>query len=924
MWDPELWGGLLMASKDNVDAIRPILRNLLHAAASKDVTDFLRRGIWDTIDALAYDVDYLDYGVRRLARQLRSRIKGWESLRALTADSKTNGDSTPQQATTNDDNSMETDAEDSDATFLTPWIYTMLSSEATLGTFLLSIVSTPSLFDSVTSAPDIELPPCALAQDLGQWQSVRHLFRAVIGVGGVLAALAWSDAADDPPASARILGVVRLWQARTQDYGALLGTALVVPRIFNMVDAQIFPSDDPSTSASQSVAEKIVHGVMHDPRSAGARHVWGRFLDADPDNPASILNSVASPASELEQLEALAKVVGGGLAEALQHLDAHSKTDTGGEAAEQVTRFALEIVRQNLAELGGVGLRAASWDADAHTVEYVLSDVLAAYANTLAELGATAGVNRAIQLFANAAVALGIVDTLLGSTPEPLPTAITRGLVHSIVVLVGSARTWQQRSNLVAFTSEALVNAAFGVVEAFSDASAKVALCALANAITTKSNVNLAAKMDAIADILDTLIPRDAAADDEDSTRWVAHVALPALTELHTIVGSLAPKRKAQVILQLAALDKDDTGVADWIVQQELTQLERCALALESAIGDVDSPTQLLLRARISQAFEWIAAVAQEQLASSANGDSNGNGNGAHSHTSKIAWAEPSLARTLIALIDVDYIALDSEGPLMLAARTLRPCNDQLLCFALAVVLVGDTQDGSLRRVVELLQSLATQSEDPDGLRLEMEWDLDPPQLAKFSLRVGRALSRMAETADESVVVDPALADIVAWLVDRHDDFESFVLHGVSDADFASVISRVEDDTAKTRLGELREQLRCATAAAPTVPTIGLASRVHLTAKELAAALVKPSTAYQSVAATGAPPGTPPPRQASALLELATVSPPTSLLRSPRVAFTGLTKTYLRNDFRQLRTLPSGRINTSRLPSQHVDVRASH
>ncbi|KAH7105311.1 hypothetical protein BKA62DRAFT_766688 [Auriculariales sp. MPI-PUGE-AT-0066] len=66
-------------------------------------------------------------------------------------------------------------------------------------------------------------------------------------------------------------------------------------------------------------------------------------------------------------------------------------------------------------------------------------------------------------------------------------------------------------------------------------------------------------------------------------------------------------------------------------------------------------------------------------------------------------------------------------------------------------------------------------------------------------------------------------------------------------------------------------------------------------------------------------PGTPPPRQATSLLELATVSPPTSLLRSPRVAFTGLTKTYLNNDFRQLRTLPSGRINTSRLPSQHVD-----
>ncbi|KAF4601365.1 hypothetical protein EYR38_006018 [Pleurotus pulmonarius] len=48
------------------------------------------------------------------------------------------------------------------------------------------------------------------------------------------------------------------------------------------------------------------------------------------------------------------------------------------------------------------------------------------------------------------------------------------------------------------------------------------------------------------------------------------------------------------------------------------------------------------------------------------------------------------------------------------------------------------------------------------------------------------------------------------------------------------------------------------------------------------------------------------------------VSPPAALLRSP--AATGLTKTYLNNDFRQLRVTPTARQNTSRLPSMHVDV----
>ncbi|KAF9266285.1 hypothetical protein L218DRAFT_897341 [Marasmius fiardii PR-910] len=47
-------------------------------------------------------------------------------------------------------------------------------------------------------------------------------------------------------------------------------------------------------------------------------------------------------------------------------------------------------------------------------------------------------------------------------------------------------------------------------------------------------------------------------------------------------------------------------------------------------------------------------------------------------------------------------------------------------------------------------------------------------------------------------------------------------------------------------------------------------------------------------------------------------SPPTAVFRSP--ATTGLTKTYLNNDFRELRQTPTTRQNTSRLPSTHVDV----
>ena len=67
------------------------------------------------------------------------------------------------------------------------------------------------------------------------------------------------------------------------------------------------------------------------------------------------------------------------------------------------------------------------------------------------------------------------------------------------------------------------------------------------------------------------------------------------------------------------------------------------------------------------------------------------------------------------------------------------------------------------------------------------------------------------------------------------------------------------------------------------------------------------------------PPGTPPlkPQAQDTVIGMANISPST-ILRSPLV--TGLTKTYLRNDFRQLRQGSQTRQNTSRLPSMHVDV----
>lgn len=249
-------------------------------------------------------------------------------------------------------------------------------------------------------------------------------------------------------------------------------------------------------------------------------------------------------------------------------------------------------------------------------------------------------------------------------------------------------------------------------------------------------------------------------------------------------------------------------------------------------------------------------------------------------------------------LIDADLV--DVDGPAVRAARALIP-RTQALQFAIALVLLRDGDEGILRAAA-LLQSITGDAEP------------DPPHLAKLSLRVGCALSSLQQRGNVSVPTGDAVSALLQWMLDRHNDFEPFVLLGISEQDFSSLVDLFPGSSSST-VDTMRSQMRFSAHSAHDPPAPDLLTHLRLAPSTLAAALSGQRPAPPPT------PRTPPPalrNTAAALLELATVSPPASLLRSPQV--TGLTKTYQNNDFRQLRSVPAGRINTSRLPSLHVDV----
>jgi len=187
----------------------------------------------------------------------------------------------------------------------------------------------------------------------------------------------------------------------------------------------------------------------------------------------------------------------------------------------------------------------------------------------------------------------------------------------------------------------------------------------------------------------------------------------------------------------------------------------------------------------------------------------------------------------------------------------------------------------------------------------------------------------------------PAVLALLEWLVEQsHAGLPQLAaLHGISTDTFAQLCDELASALPGPRraaLEHVRMHLQTAHAedAVPRplveLPAPGAPVRLALDA------LLRPHVQHQHDShdsdrpETAQDPGEgrlqPPPRattpvHARGVLNMVTVSPPTALLRSPAV--TGLTRTYMANDFRALRQTPSARQNTSRLPSTHVDVRFS-
>ena len=401
--------------------------------------------------------------------------------------------------------------------------------------------------------------------------------------------------------------------------------------------------------------------------------------------------------------------------------------------------------------------------------------------------------------------------------------------------------------------------------------------------------------------LVDYLLPMPDA-DDALVGAWVQHVIPTLLRPLWTFCQVLDVESKAHLVRRLVELDDGSIGIGDWMLQEELREMARAlrALTVKDNTG-ADRNRRVVRQYQLSLSLRFLFDL----LSSSSSG-----------------------AKWLVEWITTDEDAVHDFAQCLWSFLEQNIRSVQLGQIA---QIIGEQPSSVLPELhyplsLVLLQSCGNAFTSTSDLPLmlkacrELLASVPPPDLDvdRLGSDLGIIFSSL-ETMPERQADDIAneLTQLLTWFVTttlQHKD-STPMLRGITNEAFAVVCDSIQDsldNITRADLDASRASVILLDEISPASGPVILPQGVELTLHDVEELLVPRGASVPST----------PPRKAlnQDVLSLVTISPPTALIRSPTANVTGLTKTYLNNDFRQLRQTPSARQNTSRLPSMHVDV----
>ena len=385
--------------------------------------------------------------------------------------------------------------------------------------------------------------------------------------------------------------------------------------------------------------------------------------------------------------------------------------------------------------------------------------------------------------------------------------------------------------------------------------------------------------------LLDCLLAGSEEEGDTEPSQWVVAAVPNILSDLEAFFRVLNVHNKANFFKRLVSLDNGVIGIGEWLLSQELKQL---LCVLRSLVGGVGEKLGLVQRCEASMSLHFVFELL-ETSSSISMWCIN-----VIEKNSEIAQATMNC---LTSLVDGN---LSSSHVLPIAQLLASNCSgfDPSLRFAIVLTLLRAVQNPDASISPLLSASLHILRGLPE----------DSMVFNRMGLEIGRIFS--SEPALESLNEDTGgiLLSILEWFSEYHTGFST--IRGITASAFTQRcirMSQVLPPLRKSKLESIQAKIVVDERDASIPKVSHLAERIELSIEDV-----------QELLHCHTPIPTTPKRTTPDVLGLVEVSPPSAILRSQ--ATTGLTKTYLKNDFRQLRQLPSARQNTSRLPSLHVDV----
>ncbi|KAI0832780.1 hypothetical protein BC628DRAFT_1309243 [Trametes gibbosa] len=720
--------------------------------------------------------------------------------------------------------------------------------------------------------------------------------RAYIGVACVLAVYAWSDSLPDERCRARTLGILRLWQ-ETDGYREIVNHLLLLRQMTFRLECMT--DHDPPTQSGID-AETILVDLAKNPQALLRPNFVKCILNI------GTCTSFITTEVRTSMREAAFVVddgFGGAVDELLRSVE---RPPTFGGL--RTLRVALAMVDRELDEDEESRVLDDFWEEAKCSLMTCLGNLLSPIVDEIRKQFSLShfppprtSQDIMAQLFWTADDMLRMSRRLVPI--HPLPSRMLRTLTTNVADIFACAEAADMRysqsgqpSLAAQETRQSCIDLARALgrqppVASGAKPGALIVLHGLLEHGLHSDGLDPTHHLLQVFCLIDFLLPSEDCSDSERAL-WVQDVVPKVLKELWAFCHALDTENKVHLIRRLSALDQGTVGVGEWLLLEEVKDVSRAVQGLQDP--DQTGLNQRVAQNQISLFFRFFAEILQSSLAK---------------------WCIDSLAEAEEAP-HLLASALHTMFDLQLAPPYLGDTLDRLAASY-------DIYDNELRwaMVVGLWRTLQAPDHSSSLLELRLASSVNildtitPSYLnaVKTTAEVGALVLHLAqhvEHLDETVA--QSLVSLLEWLSRTAASFPKMAdLRTVASDQFGTFRDRLKDVLSgewNARLDAACCLLTTGTVSAPLQAYSNLPQTVELSIDDIEELLRE----------TILPPSTPPRRPLNAdVLGLVTVSPAAALLRSPAV--TGLTKTYLNNDFRQLRQ-SSARANTSRLPSMHVDV----